>query len=395
MRLFRFPYSCYARYVQAAIELVGAPCDVFDVPYGDRDELARLTGGSIQVPVVVTDDGAVLTDSRRIMATLVARDPRFAGLVPAAEAGPIAAYVDWALGALEDVAFRLATPGLALRFARPWERALFTFIKERRYGAGCVAGWDRDADLLAEQLAALLAPTVTTLRVRRFLFGDRPTLADAALYGQLVMLEFGAPDRVAALDPELLDWKRRLEAGLGAPPYGRPARAHRARTVLDGELAARAGQPRTGAVELLVVRTALEQRACPAEVSLTREAGVVGDRWRSEGHADDQVSLMDVRVAGAIAARDDWELFGDNLLVDLDLGVAALPVGARLAVGDAVLEITDHPHTGCRKFMARVGADALRWVNQRDVRDQRRRGVFARVVVPGTVRVGDTAAITA
>src|SRR4051812_7730035 len=163
MRLHRFAYSCYARFVQAAIGLVGVPCEIVEVPYGDRDELARLTGGWIQVPVVETDDGAVLTDSRRIMTTLCAGDGRFAALVPAADAGPIWAYVDWAQGALEDVAFRLATPGLALRFARPFERALFVFIKERRYGSGCVAAWERDGDALAEQLAALLAPTIATL----------------------------------------------------------------------------------------------------------------------------------------------------------------------------------------------------------------------------------------
>jgi glutathione S-transferase len=389
MRLYRFEYSCYARFVQAVFDLAGVPCQLVDVPFGDREELATLTGGYIQIPVLVTDAGEVITDSRRIVATLVRDDARFAPLVPAAEAGPIWAYVDWAASGLEDVAFRLASPGLRHRFRTAFERTLFVFIKERKFGAGCVDAWKRDADGLFDRLVELLAPSVATLGERPFLFGAAPSIADAALYGQLVMLEYGAPDRVAALAPTLLAWKRRLEARLGPAPYGRAAREHRSTAALDEALAGAAAAARTGTLDLIVVRTQMHERAVPDAVELAPGRGVVGDRWSPQLPADTEVSIVDVRVASAVAAREDWPLFGDNLFVDHPIGEADLGAGDRVAIGDAVLEITGYPHRGCRKFLARFGPEALRWVNARPHRGDRRRGVFARIVTGGTIRIGD------
>ncbi len=60
---------------------------------------------------------------------------------------------------------------------------------------------------------------------------------------------------------------------------------------------------------------------------------------------------------------DRWGLAGDQLYVDLDIGVDNLPAGSLLGVGSAVLEVTELPHTGCSKFSGRFGADALRFVN--------------------------------
>jgi glutathione S-transferase len=391
MRLHRFEYSGYARFVQTAIELAGVPCEIVDVPFGDRNDLAILTGGYIQVPVLVTDAGDVLTDSRRIVATLVRDDARFAGLVPVADAGPIWAYVDWAGSGLEDVAFRIASPALRHRLPTAHERALFVFIKERKFGPGCVDQWKRDADSLFDRLLELLEPTVATLAARPFLFGATPTAADAALHGQLVMLDFGAPARVAALPPVLLAWKHRLEARMGPPPYGRPAREHRPTTAIESALATASAAPRTAAVELIVVRTKMHERATPAAIALAPGRGLDGDRWAPKlVGTDDEVSLMDVRVAAAVAHREDWPLFGDNLFVDLPIGESDLRPGDRLAIGEVVLEITAHPHLGCRKLMARFGPDALRWINAKPDRALRRRGVYARIVTGGTIQRGDS-----
>jgi MOSC domain-containing protein YiiM len=100
---------------------------------------------------------------------------------------------------------------------------------------------------------------------------------------------------------------------------------------------------------------------------------------------------MGARVVDLVAAgdRERWALAGDQLYVDLDLSVANLPPGTRLALGTAVIEVTAEPHTGCEKFVSRFGANAHTFVNTKAHRHLRLRGLNAKVVEAGTVRAGD------
>jgi hypothetical protein len=154
-----------------------------------------------------------------------------------------------------------------------------------------------------------------------------------------------------------------------------------------------------GEVVLIARRPAVDEREVLAEATLDVEAGLAGDSWpvrpssrTGDGspHPGMQVTVMNSRAALLIAHDLGRRvLAGDQLYADLDLSAANLPPGARLAVGSAVLEVTDQPHLGCAKFAARFGQDALRFVNSRVGRELRLRGLNARVVVSGTVRTGD------
>jgi hypothetical protein len=152
-------------------------------------------------------------------------------------------------------------------------------------------------------------------------------------------------------------------------------------------------------LECIVVRPSPGERVLLDEVRIDASSGVEGDGWLSRGSrstADGssvpecQVTLINVRVLEAIEPdRSRWPLAGDQLLVDLDLSVEALPAGTRVMIGSVVLEMSEKPHTGCARFSARFGSDALRWINTPEGREHRRRGANARVVHAGTVRVGD------
>ena len=123
----------------------------------------------------------------------------------------------------------------------------------------------------------------------------------------------------------------------------------------------------------------------------------MGDRWRNAGRSggrpanvNAQVTLMSARAAALVAGdRERWPLAGDQLYVDLDLSGEHIPPGTQLAVGSAVIEVTDDPHTGCKKFSGRFGLDALVFVNSPEGRALNLRGINTRVVQAGTVRVGD------
>jgi MOSC domain-containing protein YiiM len=149
-----------------------------------------------------------------------------------------------------------------------------------------------------------------------------------------------------------------------------------------------------GTVRLLCVRRAPSQHETPETVELTVREGLVGDRWsRATDHEPDpeaQVTLMMAAVAELVAAgTQPLHEAGDNILVDYDISVDNLPAGSRLRIGEAVLEVSASPHTGCSKFSGRFGQDALRWVNWRHWRERRLRGVNCRVVSGGTIRLGD------
>jgi hypothetical protein len=154
-----------------------------------------------------------------------------------------------------------------------------------------------------------------------------------------------------------------------------------------------------GRLEMIVSRPDTEERLVMDRADLDCVYGLVGDNWLSRGsaltpdgsaHPDMQVTIMNSRVIQAITQdRSLWPLAGDQLFVDLDLSFDNLPPGRRLAIGTAVLEITTVPHTGCDKFTARFGHDAVSFVNSPEGRRMRRRGLNARVLRPGTVSVGD------
>jgi hypothetical protein len=156
-----------------------------------------------------------------------------------------------------------------------------------------------------------------------------------------------------------------------------------------------------GVLHLIVCRPDVDQREVLEEAELDVTGGLIGDNWSVRGskktpdgspHPEMQINIMNSRGTALVAQeKDRWPLAGDQLYIDMDLSKENLPAGSRIAVGSAVLEVSPLPHTGCHKFVARFGVEAMQFVNSDLGKKMCLRGINAKVVKGGIVKVGQTA----
>ena len=153
-----------------------------------------------------------------------------------------------------------------------------------------------------------------------------------------------------------------------------------------------------GELKMIVARPKTDKRKILTQAKLDTQEGLVGDNWRARGfrqrpdgsaHPEMQLNIMNSRAAKLIAgSQERWALAGDQLYVDMDLSKANLPAGTRLSLGEAILEVTAEPHLGCAKFANRFGKDAVLFVNSKSGKANNLRGICAKVVQPGEIRLG-------
>jgi hypothetical protein len=157
----------------------------------------------------------------------------------------------------------------------------------------------------------------------------------------------------------------------------------------------------SGVLQLIVRRPAVDEREIVDEAELDVHGGLIGDSWikrpssrtpDGSPHPEMQINVMNSRVIDLLAQdRNRWHLAGDQLYIEMDLSADNLPAGTRLEIGDAVIEVTPPPHTGCKKFVSRFGLEAMKFVNSPVGRELHLRGINARVVQAGKIKVGNIA----
>jgi hypothetical protein len=154
-----------------------------------------------------------------------------------------------------------------------------------------------------------------------------------------------------------------------------------------------------GILKMIVRRPQDDAREVVESAELDLHQGLIGDNWKTRGskrspdgsaNPNAQITVMNARIIGLVAQNEErWPLAGDQLFVDMDLSDENIQPGTRLAIGSAVLEVSADPHTGCNKFSARFGADALKFVNSPQGKQLHLRGINTRVVQGGIIHVGD------
>ena len=152
-------------------------------------------------------------------------------------------------------------------------------------------------------------------------------------------------------------------------------------------------------IEQIVFREDYGKRDFRQSIEVTREYGIIGERWTKapwsklpDGSADPriQVAILSPRLRDLVwRDRENTVHPGDTLTADLDFSEKNLPAGQLLQAGTAVLRVTDLWNESCAKFKMRYGRVAYDFIRRPEYRSLRLRGLLCAVEQDGTIEVGN------
>jgi glutathione S-transferase len=209
-KLYQFIGSPFCAKVRKILEFKGIDFEVVELDYLERKELV-LASGQMMVPALTLESGETIVDSARIADRLEELRPE-PTIMPPGWRGlhrTLASFID---NQLEDAIYPVALADELAHYSRqgPDRAAMWTLIRERRYGAGFVARTISNEAANWKRALDALAPFEEQLEGRAFLTG-RIGLADFSLYGQLFYLAFTGANKIPATLPNLRAFFGRID----------------------------------------------------------------------------------------------------------------------------------------------------------------------------------------
>ncbi len=202
--LYDLPISHYCVKAKAILAYKGVAFETEPAPYHDRQDLLAVSGQDY-VPYLLWEDEGVTWDR---IPDFVERKAPTPTLYPGGQRNLARLLDSWAHDVVEEAAWKCVVFDAVKTFKDPREAWVFEEMQSRKRGPLEVMALQKQNFL--KGLVSTLAPAEDRLGEAPFLLGERPSLADFALYGALTPLPYTG-NAIPREVPQVRAWYDRVQ----------------------------------------------------------------------------------------------------------------------------------------------------------------------------------------
>jgi len=208
VKLYYLRPSHYCEKARAILAYKNIPFEIVNVPYGNHQEVIKVSGQDY-VPYLQVGDGEGVTwPYVADWAEKTKPDPTiYPGDNPKESRARSRIIENWAHNVVEEMVWRYVVADMPKVFSDPQERWVFIELQERKRGPLEVMASRKQEFLGGVEEVCGLAEDL--LGEKPFLIGQKPSLADFALYGGLHPLKISG-NEIPKKFGKLREWHQRV-----------------------------------------------------------------------------------------------------------------------------------------------------------------------------------------